>query len=182
MMRSAATVVTPPDAVRPGNRGSLLRRFPYTSSALALAALVVLVASAWHINVFELPGLNVIGIEESETGEVLIAFLMVIPAFFIDRLVAAQTAHEAELHAEQLRVLHVTMRTVQDIVNNNLTQLQLLRLEAEGLVADETLMLFDRALHDTTAQLTALGDLEVFAEKPMAIGSGVDIGAAATSR
>ena len=81
--------------------------------------------------------------------------------------------------AEQLRVVHVTMRTVQDIVNNCLNQAQLLRLDAEGLVPEESLRLFDQALEDTTAKLQELGNLEVFAEKELVIGSGLDVGASA---
>lgn len=129
----------------------------------------------WKINVFELPGINVIGIEHSEMGEIGIAFLLVIPALLIDRLVARQKTHEAQLQAEQLRVLHVTMRTVQDIVNNNLNQLQLLRLEAEGRVPAETLKHFDETIQDTARQLTALGNMTVFVEKPMESGPGLDL-------
>jgi hypothetical protein len=153
----------------------LLRRFPYTSVALALALVVLVSGLFWHINVFELPGVDIIGIEETEAGEIGIAFLLVIPASFVDRVVARQRALEAQLQAEQLRVLQVTMRTVQGIVNNNLNQLQLLRLEAKGHVSNETLTLFDKALEDTAVQLTALGNMKVFAEKPMATGQGLDI-------
>jgi hypothetical protein len=59
--------------------------------------------------------------------------------------------------------------------NNNLNQLQLLRLEAEGHVQDETLTLFDETIRDTAAQLTALGNMEVVVEKPMASGLGLDV-------
>ena len=149
----------------------LFRRFPSTSVALALALIVLVAATIWRINVFELPGVNIIGIEQNEIGEIAIAFLLVIPAFFIDRAVARLSMHEAQLQAEQLRVLRVTMRTVQDIVNNNLNQLQLLRVQ------EETLTLFDETIHDTAAQLTALGNMEVFAEKPMASGPGLDVSA-----
>jgi hypothetical protein len=152
---------------------SLLRRFPYTSAALAMSLMVLIAAVIWHINVFELPGVDLIGVEQSEVGEIAIALLLVIPAFFLDRIVGRQRAHEAQLQAEQLRVLRVTMRTVQDIVNNNLNQLQLFRLEAEGLVPEATLTLFDETIQHTAAQLTALGNLEVFAETPMESGPGL---------
>ena len=66
-----------------------------------------------------------IGIEPNESDAIVIAFLLVIPAFFVDRAVARQREHEAQLQAEQLRVLRVTRRTVQDIVNNDLNQRQL---------------------------------------------------------
>jgi len=91
----------------------------------------------------------------------------------------ARVMHEAQLQAERLRVVQVTMRTVQDIVNNCLNQLQLLRLAAEGHVPEESLTLFDAAIQDAAAKLRALGSIEVFAEKPMEIGTGLDLGGAA---
>jgi PAS domain-containing protein len=264
----------------------------------------MLAAVVWHIDLFELPGFDIIGLDPTEAGEVALAFLMVVPAFFVDRFVVRQRtdeasrvnfalgaarigvweweldsdrvtcsstwafafrmspndvpttgraffelvhpddrqslgeaseramrdrtdlatefrsissdggAHWVEAHgrvsydtngkplrllgvnidiserksleeqlleahrqADRLRVLQTTMRTVQDIVNNNLTQLQLLRLEAEGHVADATLTLFDKTIQDTAAQLTALANMEEFVEKPMEIGPGLDVGA-----
>jgi hypothetical protein len=89
------------------------------------------------------------------------------------RLVAQ---HEHNIRTEQLRVVQVTMRTVQDIVNNALGELQLLRLDAEDHVSKETLALFDQAIAETSAKLKELGDLEAFAEKQMAVGMGLDFG------
>ena len=74
------------------------------------------------------------------------------------------------------------MRTVQDIVNTNLNQLQLLRIDAEGRVPDETLRHFDETIRDTAAQLEALGNVEVFAETPMASGPGLDVRTASVPR
>ena len=76
----------------------------------------------------------------------------------------------------------MTMRTVQDIVNNGLNQLQLLRIEAEGVVPDDTLTLFDQTIRDTTAQLTALGNMDAYAEKFMASESWLDVGTKGDSR
>jgi hypothetical protein len=72
-------------------------------------------------------------------------------------------------------VVRLTMRTVHDIVNNNLNQLQLLRIEADGRVPDDTLRHFDATIHDTAAQLTALGNADVFAEKAMASGPALHV-------
>jgi hypothetical protein len=154
----------------------ILRRHPNTSLALVFAFAVVVAAAFGNINVFQLPGLHVVGIEQNEVGEVLVICLLPIPALFVDRIAARQRKHEAELEAEQLRVLQVTMRTVQDIVNNNLNQLQLLRLEAEGHVSDDALAHFDTTIQDTAAKLTALGNMKAFAEKPREIGLGLDVG------
>jgi hypothetical protein len=90
--------------------------------------------------------------------------------------------HALELRAEQLRVVQVTMRTVQDIVNNCLNQLLLLRLDAEAYVPAESIESFDRAIKDASSRLNALADLEAYAEKQMEIGTGLDAGEAGLSR
>ena len=128
----------------------------------------------WHINVFEIPRLSVIGIEQSELGEVLIAFLLIIPALFIDRVVTSQRTHEVQLQAGRLRVLRATMRTVQDIVGNALMSLYLFRADAEPNVSAESLALFDGIITETAAKLKAIADLENVVETRMAIGTGVD--------
>ena len=87
----------------------------------------------------------------------------------------ARLQHEVLLQAERLRVVHMTMRTVHDIVNNCLNQLQLLRFEAEGHVPDESLVLFDQAISAAAAQLTALGDATEFTETDMGIGIGLQL-------
>jgi len=86
----------------------------------------------------------------------------------------ARIIYETRLQAERLRVVQVTMRTVQDVVNNCLNQLQLLRLSAEGHVDEESLVLFDQAIHDASAKLRAMADVKTFTEKQMAIGPGLD--------
>jgi signal transduction protein with GAF and PtsI domain len=86
----------------------------------------------------------------------------------------ARMEREAQRQAERLRVVHVTMRTVHDIVNNCLNQLQILRLDAEGHVPEESLALFDQAIYSAAAQLKALGDMEEFTEKRLEIGMGLD--------
>jgi hypothetical protein len=83
--------------------------------------------------------------------------------------------HALQLRAEQLRVVQVTMRTVQDIVNNCLNQLQILRLDAEGHVSAESLNQFDQAIRRASSQLKALGELESYAEKQMEAGTGLSV-------
>jgi len=81
---------------------------------------------------------------------------------------------EAGLAAERLRVVQVTMRTVHDIVNNCLNQLQLLRLDAENKVPLESLKFFDQTIQETSAKLNAMGNLQEYAEMQTAIGTGLD--------
>jgi len=54
-------------------RPAAAQRYPYTGAALALALTVFLAAVIWNVNVFRLPALDLIGIENSEAGEVCIA-------------------------------------------------------------------------------------------------------------
>jgi fumarate reductase subunit D len=141
---------------------------------LGIAVMVLIAGVVWHINVFDIPRLSLVGIEQNEIGDIAVAFLLVIPAFFLDRMVERERAHDETLRAEQLRVLKATMRTVQDLVNNSLNELQLLRVEAAvGEVRPETLRLFDETIQRTAAQLTALGNAKLFAETTMVTGTGV---------
>jgi hypothetical protein len=87
--------------------------------------------------------------------------------------------HALELRAEQLRVVQVTVRTVQDIVNNCLNQLLLLRLDAEAHVSPEAVASFDEAIRSASAQLQALAELDAYAEKQMEMGTALDVGDAA---
>jgi hypothetical protein len=155
-------------------KNPMLGRFPFTMVALTLAFLVLLAGVFWNIDIFELPGVSIIGIEQSEIGEIAIAFLLVIPAFFVDRVMARQRAHQSQLQAEQLRVLRMTMRTVQDIVGNALMSLYLFRAEAEPNVSAQSLDQFDRIIADTAAKLKAISDLEIVVETRMSAGSGID--------
>src|ERR1700675_4501118 len=103
------------------------------------------------------------------------ADILVIGAFVVVLVVAARRARqELRLKAERVRVVKVTMRTVQDIVNNCLNQLQLVRLEAEGHVSHEELAMFDESILDTTVKLKALGNLETYTESQMAVGVGLE--------
>jgi hypothetical protein len=66
------------------------------------------------------------------------------------------------------------MRTVQDLVNNFLNNMQMFRLEAEdGPLSAESLQLFDTLIFETSEQITALGASEAVREIQMASGIGI---------
>jgi hypothetical protein len=160
-----------------------LFRFPFSFAAVVFAITVVSAALFGHVSLIEIPISVMNRIERDEVGDIFTAFMLVAVALVADNVRARREEREARRQteqreaerAEQLRVVHVTMRTVQDIVNNCLNQIQLLRLDAEGLVPEESLRLFDESIQDTATKLKELGNLEVFAEKQMAIGSGLDV-------
>jgi PAS domain S-box-containing protein len=82
--------------------------------------------------------------------------------------------HHDELASQRLRVFRATMTTVQNIVNNFLASMQLIRLEADQRLSPETLALFDRLIREAATELQALGNLEHIREKDMIVGPGID--------
>jgi hypothetical protein len=66
------------------------------------------------------------------------------------------------------------LRTVQDIVSNALMSLYMFRMEAEPNVSADALKLFDDIVADTTAKLTALGNLTHVTETDMSMGTGIE--------
>jgi hypothetical protein len=153
-----------------------LLRFPFTCAAVCFAVVVVVAALIGDVNLIEVPSAVMNRIEQHEVDDIFTVLALVIVAQVADNFRAARRQKtEAKRQRGQLRVVHVTMRTVQDIVNNGLNQLQLLRVDAEGLVPEESLVLFDKTIQETSAKLKALGNLEVFVEKQMAAGSGLNV-------
>jgi hypothetical protein len=149
-------------------------RFPLTSAAIAIAIISLTAALIGDINLIEVPFGLLDRIEQHEIDDIVTVVILVICAFVVDHVIVARRAqHEIGLQAERVRVVNVTMRTVQDIVNNCLNQLQLVRFEAEGHVSQEALAVFDASIHDTAAKLKALGDLETYSEKQMEMGAGL---------
>ena len=154
--------------------------------ALSLAVLLPLAHLGFLLTVWRVPvGMSLIAL----------AILRASVVAFIALVFARQSEHERELRrdlerrhalrlrAEQLRVVQVTMRTVHDIVNNCLNQVQLLRMDAEeGRVSPESIKVFDEAIHDAASQLKRIGDLDVYAEKQIGVGTALDVGATETER
>jgi PAS domain S-box-containing protein len=88
-------------------------------------------------------------------------------------LTARRQAYD-EIQLQRLRVFKATIRTVQDIVNNLLSNLQLIHVEAESHLPPDMLTLVDRIIDQAAVKLKALGDLETVKEKEMAMGLGID--------
>lgn len=154
----------------------LTRRFPFTVIAMVLAVLILLATELGDVHLLAIPWLALARFEQNDVDAVFSAFVLLLIALITDEIRAAKRSHRAEwLQTERLRVLQATIRTVQDIVNNSLNQLQLVRFEAEGHVSEESLTLFDEAIHDTADKLTRLGDLQTYTEHEMAVGTGVGV-------
>jgi HAMP domain-containing protein len=92
----------------------------------------------------------------------------------VNAMATSLNRHHADVEAQRLRVFRATMTTVHDLVNNFLSNMQLIRFEAENRLPQETLDLFDQLIQDNAAELRLLGELQVVREKEMAVGTGID--------
>jgi len=90
--------------------GTLLRRFPSTSVALAVAIAVLLAAIIGHVNVFTLPDFSIFGIQPDEIGEIGFGFFFVLPALVIDGAAHRRRQHEAQVQEERRRTEAATRR------------------------------------------------------------------------
>lgn len=138
-----------------------MRRVLATYVTIALAGAILITDFSTDINLFRMASNFFERIGRNHVDALIAVALIILIGRSIDVVVAGQKAkREQEIQAQRLIVLKATMRAVQHIVNNGLNELQLFRLDAEGLLQEKSLKLFDEIIHRIAAQLTALGDLE----------------------
>lgn len=154
-----------------------IRTHRITLLACLLAVLLFLVDRTTHLDLFA----HIVRWLESwetsgyEPDEYVLPGLLILVGLAIDLMTARQrTLHSITVQAQRLRTLQVTMRTVQDIVNNSLNEIQLVRLAAEGKLDPAHLALMDRVVADTTDKLGQLGALEDTPERMSAAGWMID--------
>ena len=144
--------------------------------SLAAAALAVLSGAAEWLGLFDISdyfSLLHAYLEPYGVDDLLLAGMLLLPALIIDMHLIRR--REREQHArerERLDTLHATMHTVQDVVNNALTGMQQLRMEAQSCqsVQPDTLATFDRIVEDTASRLRVLGNLDTVRERRTSSG------------
>lgn len=150
-----------------------MRRFIATSIATMLGVIIIL--TIFLTDVAASGGKLFTTIAAHKMVKILAAFLFIVLGLCIDLFTVAQRAkRESEMQAQRLTVFKATMRTVQEIVNNSLNEMQLFLLDAEGLMPEESLRSFDDLIKRTAAELKALADLESTAERESPIGRTID--------
>jgi hypothetical protein len=168
-------VMNPDD--RKNGFGRLLGQYPATLTTATVAIVILLLTLVGHVDLVRVNERLLQHIEGTSVDDVLAAVLLVVIGGLVDN---ARRARRERLHAsledQRKRVFKATMVTVQDLVNNALMNLQLVRLEADAHLSASTLALFDRVIADTAKQLKALGDLEVIVERPVEIGMAIEFG------
>ena len=81
-----------------------------------------------------------------------------------------RTNRELQRDIQRLRAFKAKMKTVHDIVNNLLSGLQLVRLQAECQLPEQVLKLVDQMIEEASLKLGTLENLETVTENEMAIG------------
>jgi hypothetical protein len=152
-----------------------LRSHLFVCIAILLA--VSILAGSWfsNLDLFDIGLREILRIEKNELDEFASAFVLIVVGLVIDQLREQRFARRrSEIEEQRLRVLKATMRTVQDLMNNFLNNVQLFRMEAEdGPLSVESLKLFDDLINETAEKLKALGDSESVVEYKMASGIGI---------
>ncbi len=150
----------------------LLRRFKATVFTFVFSALFYFASTLVEVDVFEHAGALLRSLEIAD--ELLIAVFFVLCGLVIDmHMIKRREERQIAIQAQRLRVLRVTMNTVNDINNNFLNSLLLFRMEAEdkGALSYDSLALFDSLISDASEKLKRLSRLEHTHEKD--IGGGI---------
>ncbi len=147
-----------------------------TCACAVLGAAIYILSLAFDFDIFEATLRLLRNHEHAEADEIVIAGILIAGGLIADLVqIRRRRNHELEVQRQRLRVLKATMRTVQDIVNNALNGLVLMRLEGEsGKPLDrESLRLMDSIIYETSQKLKELGDLDDTPEKE--IDSGITV-------
>jgi len=152
-----------------------MRRFTATGIASALAVTFLLIHFLTGVDFINLTGRLLSDIAWNHLDELLAAVLTVLAGIGIDGVAARKRKdRETEIQGHRLMVFRATMRSVHELVNDVLQQMQVFRMEAEGLMPEETLKSFDDLIHRTADELQALGNLESTPEIDTPFGRSID--------
>ena len=155
-----------------------LREWWATLIGVCLAIVVILAASFGDFDFIALKLTFLNGIEKNEIDDILVVLALIFGGIATNWWIQERRKRrrrQAENEENKLKVLKATMRTVQDLMNNFLNNIQLFRIEAEGVLPEESLELFDDLIQQTSGKLKELGDLDIVNEIQMASGTGIEV-------
>jgi ABC-type transport system involved in Fe-S cluster assembly fused permease/ATPase subunit len=159
-----------------------IRHYLASLITVFLCSAILFVVFVLNIDLFDVGVEALTRMESGKLDDIVSVCILLIIGLLVNLYLTRQREkrqrekHQSEIEAHRLRVLKATMRTVQDLVNNFLNNMQLFRLEAEdGPLSPESLQLLDDLIFETAEKLTALGDSEDVHETQMASGTGIRI-------
>lgn len=152
--------------------------FRNTGIALVLSILVYLTSLASHVEVFEFLIEFLEDMEVYELDEILMGGLLCLVGIVTDFVrIRNERKKIIEIQTQRLQTLKATMVTVQDIVNNALNGLQILRIKSKSRsLSSEELKMFDAIVFETVEKIKELRSLEDTPVKDVAGGlHGIDM-------
>jgi hypothetical protein len=140
----------------------------------SVVSTVILVLAFFNLDVLQLGTRFAEFLQPHEIDDDVAAMSLIFVGLCIDnRRDKRQYKLQLQIQADRVAVLKATMRTVQDLVNNFLNNMQLVQQEAGEALSQETLELLERITFETSAKLKSLGDLEHVPDTKLAIGAGI---------
>jgi hypothetical protein len=153
----------------------MLKELRATIAAATVAVAMIVTAALTNFDLVNLNLRFLEGLAKHDKDDVLTGLMLIFAGLAVDRVLSyRKRRHQAQIEAQKLRTLQATMRTVQDIVNNFLNNMQLVELEAGDALSPETVELLETIKRETADKLKALGDLASPQETEMASGMGID--------
>jgi hypothetical protein len=147
--------------------------FPATIASLLVSAGLIAAQFFWHIDIVEFPFDFLAHFEQSELDEIVTLFGVTGIVFLAEQRIQRRRA-AAKIEEARVQGIHRTMLDVQQIVSDFITQVKMLRAEARKDSKLEALM-FEQAVTDTLAKLTAIGGLRNYLETQLARDAGLGI-------
>jgi len=147
--------------------------FPATIASLLVSAGLVAAQFVWHVDIVEFPFDFLARFEQSEIDDLITLFGVVGIVFLVEQRSQRRRA-EAKVEEARIQGINRTMLEVQEIVSDFITQVKMLRAEAKKDSKLEALM-FEQAVTDTLAKLTAIGGLRNYLEAQLARDAGLGI-------
>jgi hypothetical protein len=151
----------------------LLQQWAVTGFAVIHCVALTLAATLMKLDFINLNIKILDGIKKHRVDDLLVGFALLSAGVMVDKW-RLRKRRRLEMAQERLEVLHATMRTVQDIVNNFMNNIQFFRMEAEGALPEEKLKQLDAVIEQAAKQIRALGSVDEVREKQMASGVGIE--------
>lgn len=140
-----------------------LKRFKTTVLGMGCAAVVTVISASLDLDLWESFNSFLNRMESHELDEIFLLLVVLLPCLHLDLVrERRKLRQEARTEAERLRMLRLTMGTVQDLVGNALQNLILLNqlAEEEQNLHPDTRKEMDRIIHTVNTRLRAIAELE----------------------
>ena len=147
---------------------NLLRRYPTFIVGSSVVIFFTITNYSYHIDLFRLAITYLNQKQFFHTEEIAFSVVLLIVTLLIDQFRnMRKTRRKRLLEQERLNNVRTTMLTMNDLVNNFLNNLLLVKIELEKKVpiSDETIKMLNDMTSKLTADMKRINDIDVVAER-----------------